>query len=139
MPCSQCGSCKNPQFGGMHRFHHQGDKNRRARSDVSSNYYYYYYVVVVVVVVVVVFLLNVLRLLVTANVVPNSQILVTLMMEAIRSYETSVLTRAKRRHIPDDRILPVSTLFTYYFHLRSRHEGLREELTHISDLGSRRM
>jgi hypothetical protein len=36
------------------------------------------------------------RLLVTANVVPNSLILVTLMMEAIRSSETSILTRATR-------------------------------------------
>jgi hypothetical protein len=36
----------------------------------------------------------VLRLLVTANVVPNELIHVTLMMEALRSSETSVLTRA---------------------------------------------
>jgi hypothetical protein len=35
---------------------------------------------------------SVLRLLVTANAVPNTPILVTLMMEAIRSAETSVLT-----------------------------------------------
>jgi hypothetical protein len=34
------------------------------------------------------------RLLVTANVVPSSSILVTLMMEALSSSETSVLTRA---------------------------------------------
>jgi hypothetical protein len=47
----------------------------------------------------------VLRLLVTANVVPNSPILVTLMMEAIHSYETSVLGRSARRTIPDDGIL----------------------------------
>jgi hypothetical protein len=48
---------------------------------------------------------SVLRLLVTANVVPSSPILVTLMMEAIRSSETSALTRATRRHIPKDGIL----------------------------------
>jgi hypothetical protein len=36
---------------------------------------------------------SVLRLLVTANVVPSSQILVIIMMEAIHSSETSVLTR----------------------------------------------
>jgi hypothetical protein len=46
----------------------------------------------------------VLRLLVTASVVPSSLILVTLKMEAIRSSETSVLTRAKWRHIPEDGI-----------------------------------
>jgi hypothetical protein len=47
----------------------------------------------------------VLQLLVTANVVPSSAILVTLMMEATRSSETSVLSRATRRHNPEDSIL----------------------------------
>jgi hypothetical protein len=47
----------------------------------------------------VVFLRSVLRLLVTANVVPTSLILVTLMKETVRSFETSVLTRATRRNI----------------------------------------
>jgi hypothetical protein len=51
-----------------------------------------------------------LRLIVTAN-VPSSLILVTLMMEAIRSSETSVLTRATWRHIPDDDLLPFFFLY----------------------------
>jgi hypothetical protein len=48
---------------------------------------------------------SVCRLLVTANVVPSSPILVTLMMEALRSSKTSILTRVTWHNIPEDNIL----------------------------------
>jgi hypothetical protein len=52
-----------------------------------------------------IFLRSVSRLPVTANVVPSSLILVALMIVGLRSFETLVVTRAKRHNNPEDGIL----------------------------------
>jgi hypothetical protein len=47
----------------------------------------------------------VLQLLVTANAIPSSPIRVTLMMVTMRFSETSLLRRATRYNIPEDKII----------------------------------
>jgi hypothetical protein len=64
---------RNRRFGGTHYLNHQAGNNQRGRNN---------------------------KLIVTANVVPRSLILSTLMM-AIRSFETSVGTRATWHHITE--------------------------------------
>jgi hypothetical protein len=69
----------------------------------------------------IIFHCSLLRLLVTANVVPSSSILVTLMTEPLRSSETSVLTTATRRNVTEDGIL----------HSHSREITQHKEVIHI--------
>jgi hypothetical protein len=65
---------------------------------------------------------------VTANIVPSSPILLILMMETVSSYETSVLTRAPWRNIPESAVLHSHSrenlkshiLTTLYHDLRER-------------------
>jgi hypothetical protein len=84
---TKCDSGKNRHFGGMYHFQLQGEKIgelgttlavTRKRNMLPSNTMF----------------------LVTADDVPSLLILVTFLVEAIHSFETSILARVKRHNIP---------------------------------------
>jgi hypothetical protein len=56
------------------------------------------------------------RLLLTANAVPTSPIIVTLMIEALSSSDTSVLTRATRSNISEDDVRLLLVMATFLVH-----------------------
>jgi hypothetical protein len=65
-----------------------------------------------------------LQLLVAAS-FPTSLILSTVMMEAIRSSETSVLTKSARHHIPEDGILHFLNSVRHSYATQNRSTGVR--------------
>jgi hypothetical protein len=92
-----CGSCNNRRFGGTYHLHHRCN-NLRARN-------------------------NVPRLLVAADAVSSSPILVALMLEAIHSSETSILARATLHNTLED------ILYTPVVRETSKEATLQRRLT----------
>jgi hypothetical protein len=80
-----CGSCTNRHFEGTYRLR-QGGKNSEQGTTLE------------------ICLRSMLHLPDSANVVPTSLIILTFMMEALSSSETSDFTRATRHHISEDGI-----------------------------------
>jgi hypothetical protein len=66
------------------------------------------------------------RLLVTDSVIPSPLILVTLMMEARNSSETSLLTRSTRRNIPEDGNLHAPYFLSSFFWSCNTERVLKE-------------
>jgi hypothetical protein len=75
------------------------------------------------------------RLLVTADVVPSSPILVTLMKETLSSSETLVLKRATRRNIPEDGILQRGDGFVSLIGLLKRASLDQWKMTDVTSTG----
>jgi ABC-type taurine transport system substrate-binding protein len=77
------------------------------------------------------------QLLVAANVVPSLLFLVTLMMEALRSSETLVLTRATKWNIPEDHnFQEISTHYisSTLLSFTSHRQALSISNVHVSNL-----
>jgi hypothetical protein len=126
-----CGFCKKRRFGRTYLLHHLDEKKQRTRN-VSSNLQLKQAAesMLQLLAMLTLFLalwVGALQLLVTANVFPSSRILFTLIMEAILSSETSVLTRSTRRYILEDGIL--------HSHRRENlkfDNWLYDEMNHVS-------
>jgi hypothetical protein len=97
-----CGSCKNLRFGGRKHLHHQGDKNRCIRNNVRRNR-------------------SGRRLQLTANNVLTSPIIVTLIMVAPITYETSVLQE------PHD-VTSQKTLFFIVTHVKNSNHTMLQDV-----------